>query len=95
LREGLDATELKLFSKGGKVTDSRSLVNFSERRAYCELIARMKEVLPPIPKEVDLHERRPVIFNIQYIDSDGNVVDGPLSGPRTIQVPEPSVARLS
>ena len=41
LKEGLDAMETKLFQKDGIVTDSRDLVEFSERRNYLELAAKM------------------------------------------------------
>jgi hypothetical protein len=38
LREGLDATETKLFTFRGKVRDMRRVVDFAQRRAYLELV---------------------------------------------------------
>jgi hypothetical protein len=41
LKEGLDAMETKLFQKDGIITDARDLVEYSERRNYLELAAKM------------------------------------------------------
>lgn len=41
LAEGLDATESKFAQKDGKYTDERQVINFSERRQYAELVAKL------------------------------------------------------
>ena len=41
LREGVDAAEIKCFVHEGGLIYSRPLVNFTERRHYVELVARM------------------------------------------------------
>lgn len=41
IKEGMDATETKYFSKDGVVTDSREDVNFRERREYTTIAAQM------------------------------------------------------
>ena len=37
IADGLEATETKFFQFEGRVTESRDLINWSERRAYAEL----------------------------------------------------------
>jgi hypothetical protein len=39
ISDGLEATETKFFQHEGRVTDSKELINWSERRAYAELAA--------------------------------------------------------
>lgn len=40
IKEGMDATTTQFFTKDGKVTDSRDLVDFGERRQYTTLAAQ-------------------------------------------------------
>jgi len=46
IAEGLDAKQTKFFQHEGKVTDSRDVVDYGERRAYSELYAKMERLIP-------------------------------------------------
>jgi hypothetical protein len=77
LAEGLDAVETKFFQKEGRVTDSRNVINWSERRNYLELACRIKDLVPAPPKPVEPIHRQPVQLNVVYMDADGKPTSGP------------------
>jgi hypothetical protein len=47
IAEGLNAKETKFFQHEGKVTDSREVIAWSERRQYAELAARYGSYVEP------------------------------------------------
>jgi hypothetical protein len=75
LAQGLNAKRVQFFQKDGKATDMREIVDYSERRQYCELIARVKGLMPT--REDERRPEGPVILRIVYDDSSGEETEGP------------------
>jgi hypothetical protein len=61
--EGLNAKEIKLAQFQGKYTDKRHVVNYSERRRYAELAAKLLGYLVQ-KSEVGSHEEAPLNFSL-------------------------------
>jgi hypothetical protein len=78
IAEGLDARAIKLAQFEGDFTDKRYLVDYSERRRYVELAAKLlgylvEKVQVPCPEEAPLNFK----LNVHFRDSiDGRPVDG-------------------
>ena len=71
IAEGLDARAVKLAQFEGNFTDKRYLVNYSERRRYVELAAKIMGYLME-KVEVTGADQAPVDFNLQvnFVDPD-------------------------
>ena len=57
--EGLDAKETKFFQSEGKVTATRTVIAWGERRRYAELVGRFRNLIsfegqPPGPSAINL-----------------------------------------
>lgn len=55
IAEGLDAQETVFAKFEGKITDSRDVIAWGERRAYAEMICKIKRVITPeneLPREL-------------------------------------------
>lgn len=71
ITEGLDAMETKFFQKEGIVTDSRDVINWSERRQYAQLAADLGGYAAS--KEAGAVTGVAIQVNVEHIGSQSKV----------------------
>lgn len=90
IAEGLSATETKIATWEGEITDQRDLVAWGERRMYAELAAKLGGYYQPTERVDFVHKEDPTSVRAQLMAK----LFGTGPGGKSDEVPETSAGSL-